>query len=152
MTTYLEVTNELVQALESALPEWVIDCVEKISVAWEGQTSPQLLAEAEQAAKKCYDEVMPDLRALLLTDIDSQFVSPLSVIRKAVSFPTKVLRDNNVPEVNRDEFAIRNFPEDVYDLSPASFGDLNEELHVLGIAWGAAKAHTHLQRRKQGSL
>ena len=23
MTTYLEVTNELVQALESALPEWV---------------------------------------------------------------------------------------------------------------------------------
>ena len=152
MTTYLEVTNELVQALESALPEWVIDRVEKISVAWEGQTSPQLLAEAEQAAKKCYDEVMPDLRALLLTDIDSQFVSPLSVIRKAVSFPTKVLRDNNVPEVNRDEFAIRNFPEDVYDLSPASFGDLNEELHVLGIAWGAAKAHTHLQRRKQGSL
>lgn len=152
MTTYLEVTNELVQALESALPEWVIDCVEKISVAWEGQTRPQLLAEAEQAAKKCYDEVMPDLRALLLTDIDSQFVSPLSVIRKAVSFPTKVLRDNNVPEVNRDEFAIRNFPEDVYDLSPASFGDLNEELHVLGIAWGAAKAHTHLQRRKQGSL
>ena len=152
MTTYLEVTNELVQALESALPEWVIDCVEKISVAWEGQTSPQLLAEAEQAAKKCYDEVMPDLRALLLTDIDIQFVSPLSVIRKAVSFPTKVLRDNNVPEVNRDEFAIRNFPEDVYDLSPASFGDLNEELHVLGIAWGAAKAHTHLQRRKQGSL
>tara|TARA_B110000003_G_C16387743_1_gene433116 strand:- start:150 stop:608 length:459 start_codon:yes stop_codon:yes gene_type:complete len=152
VTTYLEVTNELVQALESALPEWVIDCVEKISVAWEGQTSPQLLAEAEQAAKKCYDEVMPDLRALLLTDIDSQFVSPLSVIRKAVSFPTKVLRDNNVPEVNRDEFAIRNFPEDVYDLSPASFGDLNEELHVLGIAWGAAKAHTHLQRRKQGSL
>ena len=152
MTTYLEVTNELVQALESALPEWVIDCVEKISVAWEGQTRPQLLAEAEQAAKKCYDEVMPDLRALLLTDIDSQFVSPLSLIRKAVSFPTKVLRDNNVPEVNRDEFAIRNFPEDVYDLSPASFGDLNEELHVLGIAWGAAKAHTHLQRRKQGSL
>ena len=74
------------------------------------------------------------------------------MIRKAVSFPTKVLRDNNVPEVNRDEFAIRNFPEDVYDLSPASFGDLNEELHVLGIAWGAAKAHTHLQRRKQGSL
>ena len=95
---------------------------------------------------------MPDLRALLLTDIDNQFVSPLSVIRKAVSFPTKVLRNNNVPEVIRDEFAIRNFPKDVYDLSPASFGDLNEELQELGIAWGAAKAHTHLQRRKQGSL
>jgi hypothetical protein len=74
------------------------------------------------------------------------------VIRKAVSFPTKVLRNNNVPEVIRDEFAIRNFPEDVYDLSPASFGDLNEELQELGIAWGAAKAHTHLERRKQGSL
>jgi|TARA_B110000438_G_scaffold218916_1_gene211833 hypothetical protein len=152
VTTYLEVTNELVQALETALPEWVMDCVEKVSVAWEGQTSPQLLAEAQQAAKECYDEVMPDLRALLLTDIDNQFVSPLSVIRKAVSFPTKVLRNNNVPEVIRDEFAIRNFPKDVYDLSPASFGDLNEELQELGIAWGAAKAHTHLQRRKQGSL
>jgi|TARA_B110000914_G_scaffold114610_1_gene100212 hypothetical protein len=152
VTTYLEVTNELVQALEIALPEWVVDCVEKVSVAWEGQTSPELLAEAEQAAKKCYDEVMPDLRALLLTDIDNQFVSPLSVIRKAVSFPTKVLRNNNVPEVIRDEFAIRNFPTDVYDLSPASFGDLNAELQELGIAWGAAKAHTHLQRRKQGSL
>jgi tetratricopeptide (TPR) repeat protein len=86
-----------------------------------------------QKAIKCYDEVMPDLRALLLTDIDNQFVSPLSVIRKAVSFPTKVLRNNNVPEVIRDEFAIRNFPTDVYDLSPASFGDLNAELQELGI-------------------
>ena len=38
----------------------------------------------------------------------------------------------------------RNFPDDVYDLSPATFADVDPALHEPGLVWGAAKAHVHL--------
>ncbi len=49
----------------------------------------------------------------------------------------------------RDAQSARFQPDDVYDLAPASFADLAPELHDLGISWGAAKAHVHLQRRRR---
>jgi hypothetical protein len=51
--------------------------------------------------------------------------------------------------VARDEFSLRNFPDDVYDLTPASFADVDPELHEPGLLWGAAKAHVHLARRRR---
>ena len=48
----------------------------------------------------------------------------------------------------RDEFAERTFPDDVYDLSPASFADVDPALHEPGLMWGAAKAHVILHRRR----
>ncbi len=40
------------------------------------------------------------------------------------------------------------FPDDDYDLTPASFGDLDPALHEPGLVWGAAKAHVFLARRR----
>ena len=48
----------------------------------------------------------------------------------------------------RDEVAVRQFPDDVYDLVPASFAEVDPELHEPGLVWGAAKAHVHLARRR----
>ena len=48
----------------------------------------------------------------------------------------------------RDRFAEQTFPDDVYDLVPASFADVDPSLHEPGLLWGAAKAHTVLVRRK----
>ena len=43
----------------------------------------------------------------------------------------------------------RAFPDDVYDLAPASFADVDPALHEPGLVWGAAKAHVHLARRRR---
>jgi hypothetical protein len=89
------------------------------------------------------------VRALLASDIDDQRTGPLAVVRGAVRFPTAVLEQAGVPPVERDPFAVRQFPEDLYDLAPATFGDLDPTLHEPGLTWGAAKAHVHLARRRR---
>jgi hypothetical protein len=65
-----------------------------------------------------------------------------------VVFPTVVLADAGVGEVVRDADAERLFPEDVYDLTPGGFVDIDPALHEIGLAWGAAKAKAHLARRR----
>jgi hypothetical protein len=69
------------------------------------------------------------------------------VLRGAVVYPAAVLRAAGVPEVVRDEFAERAFPDDGYDLSPATWRDLGDEVHEAGLVWGAWKAKQHLDRR-----
>ena len=54
-----------------------------------------------------------------------------------------------VEPVVRDDFAQRAFPDDPYDLTPASFGAVDETLHDPGLRWGAAKAHVHMARRRR---
>jgi hypothetical protein len=63
--------------------------------------------------------------------------------------PTQVLAEAGVPPVERDEHAARLFPDDRYDLAPATFSDLDEALHEPGLVWGAAKAHVVLARRRR---
>jgi hypothetical protein len=81
-------------------------------------------------------------------DVDDQRTNPLTILRRAVSYPTAVLRDSGVPEVVRDDFRERAFPADVYDLSPATWGDVDESLQEPGLIWGAWKAKTVLERRR----
>ena len=53
-----------------------------------------------------------------------------------------------MPPVERDDFAREAFPDDDYDLTPASFADVDPSLFEPGVAWGAAKAWTHRQRHR----
>ena len=97
-------------------------------------------------------DVAPRVRALLELDVDSQPTGPLAVVRTVVVHPTRVLAGAGVPPVERDEFAERAFPDDVYDLTPGSFRDLGENVHEAGLRWGAAKAHMTLARRRAEGL
>ena len=97
-------------------------------------------------------QVMSDLCDLLETDVDAQRSNPLSVLRNVVRYPTQVLQDAQIREVRRDEFAIRAFPDDVYNLSPATFADVHETLVEPGLIWGAWKAKTILDRRRAENL
>ncbi len=65
----------------------------------------------------------------------------MALVREAVAYPTQVLRAAGVPPVVRDQMAEAAFPRDDYDLSPASFADLDPNLAEPGLVWGAAKAH-----------
>ena len=140
---------ELADGVEAALPAWVLRCVESTWAAWAGEPAPPALrAAAEQAGLAARDRVGPRVRDLLGRDVDDQPTNPLSIVRSAVVFPTEVLREAGVPEVVRDDVARRQFPDDAYDLTPVSFAELDPALHEPGLAWGAAKAHVHLARRR----
>ena len=139
----------LAEGIAAALPGWVAGCVERILLAYRGQVDPEERRAAEQAGAEARAEVGPEVRALLLTDIDEQRTSPLALVRGAVRYPTAVLEQAGVPPVERDPFTVRQFPDDPYDLTPASFADLDPALHEPGLTWGAAKAHVHLARRRR---
>jgi hypothetical protein len=95
------------------------------------------------------DDLGPRIRVLLATDVDDQRGNPLQVARELTRYATGVLRGAGVPPVVRDAEAERQFPDDDYDLTPASFADLDPRLAEIGIAWGAAKAHVVLRRRRR---
>ena len=138
--------EDLVAAVEVALPAWVRRSVERLLVAWSGRADPAVVARADEAGVAAVAEVGPRLRRLLATDIDQQWTNPLSLVRDAVRHPTAVLRDAGVPEVVRDPFDEASFPDDVYALTPFSFAEVDPALQEVGIRWGAAKAREHLAR------
>jgi hypothetical protein len=140
----------LADAVEAALPGWVVRSVERLLLAWQdgGVVDPLVLADAAAAGRAAAADVGAELRALLANDLDEQRVNPLALLRGAVRYPDAVLRAAGVPPVVRDAQAVRMFPDDDYGLAPATFADVDPALHEAGIAWGAAKAHVHLARRR----
>jgi hypothetical protein len=136
-----EKADALADAIEAALGPWVVASVRRVA-------GDRLRAEADAAAGRATAEVVPQVRALLATDIDDQVTTPLALLRAAARYPTEVIRQAGVPPVARDAFARRAFPDDDYDLTPAAFEDVAPELKGPGLEWGAAKAFVHLARRR----
>ena len=146
----MEYPRALAEAIEAALPQWVVRSVEGRWRDWKGtDAGPDLLDAARDAGERARREIGSTVRELLEQDVDEQRANPLALVRRAVSYPTDVLRVAGVPPVVRDEFDERAFPEDVYALTPASFADVDPTLHEPGLLWGAAKAHAHLARRRR---
>ncbi len=143
--------SALADAVDAALAGWVVRSVERLLLAWQGGTGsvdPRVLADARAAGEQARADVGGQVRALLALDIDEQPTTPLTLLRRAVRYPTGVLRAAGVPEVVRDARDEELFPDDVYGLAPATFADIDPALHDPGLAWGAAKAHVHLARRR----
>ena len=145
-----EQATELAEAIDAALPGWVERSVVRLMTEWKGEVDDDVRAAASEAGRRAVADVGPRVRVLLATDIDDQHTTPLSLVRGAVRYPTAVLRDAGVPPVRRDEQQERLFPDDVYDLAPATFADVDPAVAEAGMAWGAAKAFEHLQRHKVG--
>jgi hypothetical protein len=143
----------LADAIEDVLPGWVERSVATVlAQAGAGPGDPvwaEARADAEEAGRRAVAEVGGAVRALLSTDIDEQHTNPLSLLRQAVRYPTEVLRRAGVdPLPGRDDVKVRLFPDDVYDLSPATFADVDPRLTEPGLVWGAAKAYEHLRRHQ----
>jgi hypothetical protein len=138
----------LADGVEAALPGWVAQCVAAALARAHRGFEDDARAAAAAAGRQAAIDIGPRVRALLALDVDEQPTGPLAVIRTAVRYPTDVLRAEGVAPVARDEFAVATFPDDVYDLAPASFADLDPALHEPGLVWGAAKAHVVLRRRR----
>ena len=83
------------------------------------------MARAEVAGRHAQKEVADQLAALLSGDVDEQRSTPLAVVGAAVTYPTEVLRDAQVPPVARDRFVSDRFPDDPYGLTPATLQALD---------------------------
>lgn len=92
-------------------------------------------------------DVVAALEALLGSDVDQQTTTPLTIYRTATLSLTAVLRDLGYTAASRDRFHAERFPDDVYNLVPATWSDIDDALTEPGLAWGAWKAMTILQRR-----
>ena len=115
--------------------------------AWQGvPPDPAVLDAAREAGLQAAAEVGPAVRRLVEADIDAQRTTPLALLRSAVRYPTRVLQEAGVPPVERDPIQVRLLPDDLYDLSPASFADVDPALAEPGMVWGAAKALAHRRR------
>jgi hypothetical protein len=122
--------------------------VVRLVAAYRGEVGPDVEAAAWDAGRRARAEVGGELRAFLALDVDEQRTNPLAILRAAVRYPTAVLRDGGVPPVQRDEFKEWAFPDDVYDLAPATWKEVDPALQEPGIVWSAWKAKTVLDRRR----
>ena len=138
----------LAQAISEVIPRWVERCVRCRLEDAGRRAEPEVIAGAADAGERAAAEVGRAVHELLERDVDEQTTTPLSLVRAAVRFPTAVLQEAGVPPVDRDEAQEALFPNDPYDLSPASFADVDPALAEPGLEWGAAKAFAHLQRHK----
>lgn len=133
--------RDLLDAVESSLPGWAERCL----LRRDPTTPPEAIRAARHAVVEL---VMPELRSLLLADIDEQRGSPLAIVRRAVAVPTALLSSRGVAPASRDAFAVERFPDDLYDLSPAAWSDLDDSVTEPGLRWGAAKAFEHRRRHR----
>jgi hypothetical protein len=130
-----------VAGVERALPGWAERRVGELLVAWGGGVDHRVVLQAARAAgAAAAARIVPDLRARCALDVDAQRATPLQVVRSAYAEPTAVLRAAGVPEVVRDEYAERGWPDDVYGLVVETFADVDAELVPWHLVWGAAKA------------
>ncbi len=150
-----ELGARLAREVEEALPTWVCHSVVRLLDAWleaGGHLAPaagtraDVVRRAEVAGRRAATEVSAELGRLLSADVDGQWTTPLTLVRRAVAFPTAVLAGAGVAPLARDRFAEERFPHDPYDLTPASLAALAPELAELAVSWGAAKATAHRVR------
>ena len=144
----MDPADELATALDGAIAPWVERCVVRLVTAYRGEVAPDVLASAQDAGRRARAEVGAELREFLALDVDRQATNPLAILRAAVRYPTGVLRAAGVPPVHRDDFKEQAFPDDVYDLVPATWKDVDPALQEPGIVWSAWKAKTVLDRRR----
>jgi hypothetical protein len=126
------------------LPGWVVARVAFIADAWgrlHADARARLDADAIAAGSAATVRVVASLRELFAVPPAAQRTTPLEIVRSATREVTEVLASAGIPEVERDEFAVRAFPDDLYDVTPATLSDLgDEDLGPLQLAWGLAKA------------
>lgn len=135
--------------MTAALPDWSERVVRERLSSHSGDAGPELLGRARAAGHEAAQALGPELRVLLGADVDEQRENPMAVVRRAVAWPTAVLRQAGAAPAERDEYSRDHFPDDVYGITPSSFADLGPEIGEMGLVWGALKARAHLARHRR---
>ena len=146
-----EAAAAMVAGVERAIPGWAQREVARLLAAW-GRLDPEVvqhvLRQAGEAGEAAARRVASELSDLLALDPAEQRATPLQIIRSAVAEPSAVLAAAGVPEVVRDSFDERTWPEDRYGLVPRTLRDLDPDLAAVHLAWGLSKAEVHRARQR----
>ena len=78
-----------------------------------------------------------------------QRTTPLEIVRRAVRFPAAVLAERSASRQLSGTRWRQGSPDDVYDLAPGAWADVDDALAEPGLTWGAAKAYVVLARRPE---
>jgi hypothetical protein len=138
-----EASAALVEGVGRALPEWAARSAETLLSAWgrlDAERQREVVAAAREAGERAAGRVAAGLAAVLAVDPAAQRATPLEIIRTAVLEPTAVLAEAGMPDVVRDPFDERAWPDDRFGLVPRTLRDLDPDLAAVHFAWGVAKA------------
>jgi hypothetical protein len=149
-----EGAQAIVEGVERLAADWVVGMVTKIVDAW-GRLDPSARAaaidNARAAGNGAATRVAAELRQLFAQDPAGQRATPLEIVRSLRREPTAVLAAAGVPEVERDPYEIRAFPDDIYGIVPKAVADLgDEDLGGALLAWGIGKARAVRRRAEPG--
>lgn len=138
-----EASEALVEGVGRVLPAWAATAAGTLLTAWgrlDADREAQVVEAARKAGEQAAGRVAGELRGLFALDPAEQRATPLQIIRTAVAEPTAVLAAAGLPDVVRDEFDERAWPEDRFGLVPRTLKDLDLDLAAVHFAWGIAKA------------
>ncbi len=135
---------ELAVGIETHFEVWLLAAAASLLPAG---SDPAAAKQVLETVGEVANRVVREVSSLLSTDIDQQRANPLAVVRASLGPVGDALAAAGAPAPVRDPFDKRIHPTDIYDLGPASFGEIHPDLHLPGLLWGAAKAHVHLARR-----
>ena len=141
-----EAAADLLEAAARVTEPWLRRSIERAAGA--GGVATTDWDDLDTVVVDTAADLLAALERLLATDVDEQRNNPLSLFRGAIEAPTALLRAHGVPEPHLDQFAADHFPDDPYQLGPATWNDVDDELQTPGLTWGAWKAMTVLQRRR----
>ena len=138
-----EAGDALIEGVGAALPAWAAGAADYLLTAWGGLDAGArrtAVAEAREAGEAAARRVAAGLAGLFALDPADQRATPLEIIRTAVIEPTAVLAAAGLPDVVRDPFDERSWPDDRYGLIPRTVRDVDPDLAAIHFAWGVAKA------------
>ena len=143
MARLREASAALLTGVERALPAWAARAADGLLAAWgrlDADRRREVVEEARGAGEAAAGRVAAELGELLDLDPAEQRATPLEIIRTAFVEPTAVLAAAGLPDVVRDAFDERAWPDDRFGLVPRTLKDLDPDLAAVHFAWGVAKA------------
>lgn len=145
-------SSRLISAVDRLVDDW-LDSSARARLGHDGRAGGESgrtrdVAAVAEACRLAAATVRRDLAELLETDVLLQRRNPLEILRSSTRPVTFALTAAGVPPVERDEFQKRSFPDDHYDLCPATWSDVHPDLAEVGLEWGAWKAAAVLSRRR----
>jgi hypothetical protein len=138
-----EASEALIEGVRTALPAWAARSADFLLSAWDGLDADrrrEVEAAAREAGERAAGRLAAELGELLALDPADQRATPAEIIRSAVAEPTEVLAAAGMPDVVRDPFDERAWPDDRFGLVPRTLRDLDPDLAAVHFAWGIAKA------------
>lgn len=140
-------STRLLETMQVVTEPWLRGLVERV-VSSQGLSASVDIARLEGVISSARRDVLDALSRLLEQEAWEQRRNPLEMVRGATTALTVELASLGARPVPRDEFKERSFPDDVFDLAPATWSDVHPDLHEVGLEWGAWKAAAIMSYRK----